>query len=244
MSITAIINCYRRPKALEAQYKAIKDQSIEPQDIFIWQNFYPETSNLFSPEILSNCKSCVSNYNWGVWARFALALNAKTKYICIFDDDTIPGKLWFDNCLETISKNNGLLGTRGVIFGANGNYFENRAVGWETKNENVEKVDIVGHAWFFEREWLKAYFAELPPIEIMPQCAGEDMHMSFAIQKHFSLSTYVPPHPEDNKEMWGSLRACELGIGREATANFAMPQMNQYLQYIRSKGFKLINDSK
>ena len=51
----------------------------------------------------------------GVWARFAYALNAKTEYIAMFDDDTIPGPLWFENCLNTMKRHEGLLGTIGLV---------------------------------------------------------------------------------------------------------------------------------
>ena len=43
----------------------------------------------------------LSNYNYGVWARFAYALNARTDYVCVLDDDTIPGNRWLGNCLNT-----------------------------------------------------------------------------------------------------------------------------------------------
>jgi hypothetical protein len=45
-----------------------------------------------------------------------MALLANTEYVCIFDDDTIPGKRWFENYLSTIKQYNGLLGTVDVLF--------------------------------------------------------------------------------------------------------------------------------
>jgi hypothetical protein len=41
--------------------------------------------------------------------------------------------------------------------------------------------------------------------------------------------------------MWGSLKAIEYGDGAEATCKFAIPDMYKYLNYIVSKGFKVIN---
>lgn len=237
--ITAIINGFRRFSTLEEQYNSIANQTIKPKEILFWQNHHPETFDKFSTKIIQNCKSAICNQNFGVWARFAYALNAKTKYICIFDDDTIPGIKWFENCLSTINSHRGLLGTRGIIFPNKNSYHHSNGIGWETANKDTVKVDIVGHCWFFEREWLSAYWAEMPPLEYF--YAGEDMHFSYAIQKHYNLNTYVPPHPAEDKRLWGSLKAVEYGNGKEATANFAIPEMYKYLNYIVGKGFKTIN---
>jgi GT2 family glycosyltransferase len=78
----------------------------------LWQNNIEGfDTNLTSSLITASC-----NKNLGVWARFAYALNASTEYVCIFDDDTIPGNRWLENCLNTIQTHNGLLGTAGIRF--------------------------------------------------------------------------------------------------------------------------------
>lgn len=242
-SITVILNGYRRPNFLEEQYNAVLKQTIQPNDIFFYQNFYPETYDKFPKFIIDNCVSTICNKNLGVWSRFSYALNAKTKYVCIIDDDTIPGSKWLENCLNTIQVNKGLLGTRGIIFENQYSYYHSqygfKGIGWETQNEETVHVDIVGHSWFFEREWLSAYWSEMPPTQFF--YAGEDMHFSYVIQKHYGLKTYVPPHPSNDKEMWGSLKASEYGNTPGATSHFALSEMYDYLNYIVSKGFKTIN---
>lgn len=239
--ITTILSGFRRPHTLKEQFEAVCNQTIKPTNVFYWQNFHPDGVNA-DPEIINKCLSVVSNINWGVWARFAFALNAKTKYVCILDDDTIPGNRWFENCLNTMTTHRGLLGTRGVIFRPDGNYHDNQGVGWETANEEVTQVDIIGHSWFFEREWLAAYWRELPDPRFF--VAGEDIHFSYTIQKYLGLNSYVPLHPKNDKSLWGSLKACELGIGPQATSNIAMPQMQDYLQTAIKGGFKLLRQPK
>ena len=242
--ITTILCGFRRPQRLKEQFEAINSQSVKSQEIMFWKNFHEETANRFPSDVIDKCSSVVSNKNFGVWARFALALNAKTEWVALFDDDTIPGNLFFENVLNCMEKNPGVYGTRGVIFGQSGHYFDNRGTGWEDANPNLTQVDIVGHCWIFNRDWLKAYWAELPPREYMFLAAGEDITLSYAIQKHLNLPTYVPPQPIENKELWGSKFGREYGIGREASSNNWMPKMNEYLQYVRQQGFKLINDRK
>jgi hypothetical protein len=239
--ISVVINGFRRPHSLNEQYEAIMNQTITPSEVLFWQNYH-EDGKKFDINTISKCKSFIGNYNFGVWSRFAFALNCKSKYICIFDDDTIPGKKWFENCLDTMKTHRGLLGDRGVIFDNSGNYGNqiNTYSGREAKNDTPVQVDIVGHVWFFEREWLSAYWSELPPPEII--LAGEDMHFSYMLQKKLGLNTYVPPHTEDI-EMWGSVKGGILGGDDCATSASieCQSQMQTYFSQILSKGFKLIN---
>lgn len=235
--ITVILNGYKRPQFLEEQIIAVKNQTIKPKEIMLWQNSENDFDNLITKDLTR----AVCNKNLGVWARFAYALNAKTEYICIFDDDTIPGDMWFENCLETMKTHEGLLGTIGLIYRDKYNYINYDRFGWsDNNNDDVVKVDIVGHCWFFKREWLSGYWRELPPIDLIT--VGEDMHFSYTLQKYFGLNTYVPPHPKDNTRMWGSLKGWEMGTEKNALSfnrdNLIL--MNEYHKQLVNKGFKLI----
>lgn len=235
--ITAILNGYKRPQNLKKQVDAIRNQTIQPTDIMLWQNM----SDGFDLNITKELGTAVSNRNLGVWARFAYALNAKTEYICVFDDDTIPGSMWFENCLNTMKTHEGLLGTVGLIYETPNNYRPSTRYGWaDINNDKPLRVDIVGHAWFFKREWLSAFWRELPPVDLT--MVGEDMHFSYTIQKYLGLNTYVPPHPAHFKEMWGSLNGWEMGIGQEAISNndSVISHMDKYLKDLISRGFKLV----
>ena len=242
-SISVVINGYRRPSYLKEQYDAILNQSVSCDEILFWKNQHSD-NGYFDEEIMRNCKSSISNHNFGVWSRFSYALNCKSKYICIFDDDTIPGENWFSSCLETIKKNNGLIGERGLIFETDNYWVGNKGYsGREIKNKEALRVDIVGHAWFFEREWLAAYWSELPPPNIT--LAGEDMHFSYMLQKRLGLNTYVAPHPDDDMSVWGSIKG-SIGGDDKATSSLSesQSQMSFYLKHIVSNGFKIINNNK
>ena len=101
-------------------------------------------------------------------------------------------------------------------------------------------MDIVGHAWFFKREWLSAFWCELPPVSTTT--VGEDMHFSYTLQKYLGLNTYVPPHPKYFKEMWGSLKGWEMGTEKNALSfnptNIKL--MDVYHKELITKGFKLV----
>lgn len=237
--ITVVLNVFKRLKNLSKQIDAINSQTIKPHKILIWKN---KSEQDLPPDILSKALVSQNNYNYGVWARFAFALNAKTKYICIFDDDTIPGKKWFENCLTTMENCEGLLGTRGLRFKSRYRYSPNDGFGWDNPCNEIKRVDIVGHSWFFKREWLSAFWRELPPID-SSHIAGEDIHFSYTIQKYFGLNTFVPPHPKNDQEFWGSLPSYAVSMGNDhvgiSTKDDSIIRFNKALKFYTDKGFKL-----
>jgi len=244
--ITAILNGYRRPHTLKEQYEAVKNQTIDDVDIMFWGNYHKDSMEDFPSEVIESCTSAFCNKNLGVWARFAFALNATTQYICVFDDDTIPGPQWLENCVTTIKTHRGLLGCRGLrMLGEDHLNYPNCeylciAAGYD--NEEPEEVDVMGHCWFFEREWLRAYWAEMPKTPLT--LGGEDMHFSYVLQKHFGMKTYVPPQPKDNPDMWGSLNPSKYGEDMAATSRLSESHMqqNSYWRYMISQGYQLVKD--
>ena len=70
------------------------------------------------------------------------------------------------------------------------------------------------------------------------------MHFSYTLQKYLGLNTYVPPHPKDDVEMWGSKPDTAWAIGQDAAAlsmapaNIALMSF-VYTNYIK-KGFKIM----
>ena len=159
-------------------------------------NMGSDTRFDYSP--LNGAVVTTSNANFGVWARFAYALNAQTEYICVLDDDTVPGSKWLENCVNTIKQTEGLLGAIGVVF-KDHDYINYDRHGWAAPNEKTVPVDIVGHSWFFKREWLGEFWREAPIPE--SRICGEDMHFSYTLQKYLNLNTYVPPHQVNNKSL-------------------------------------------
>lgn len=237
--VTVILSGYKRPHTIIEQYNAIVNQTVKPDEILFWQN-NSGLNTRFSNDFLANTKAVISNHNFGVWARFAFALTAKNKYVCVLDDDTIPGNRFIENCIESNKKNPGLYGTIGLIYKTSETYLGAQRVGWDGINNNeTMKVDIVGHSWFFEKELLSSFWREMPdPNDIY---VGEDMHFSYMIQKYTDKFTYVPPHPIEDKSLWGSLKGFEYGGDGNATGNFAVPLMDEFYKKQISKGFKIIN---
>jgi hypothetical protein len=166
-------------------------------------------------------------------------LEFNTEYVCIFDDDTIPGPRWFENCLETIDRYHGLVGAAGVVFPSRMRrpclYF-----GWRAPGREVRRVDIVGHCWFLRRDWLRWLALEPRPAGVTT--AGEDYHVSVALQKHLGLASYTAPHPEDDLSRWGSTAGCECGDDRNALWRREGEEGKRRLvhDFYRAAGWKLL----
>lgn len=206
--ISVILNVYRRPHTLEKQIEAIKNQSMEinSENIHVWFNNPDINIEQFKP-VDDKIKTYQCNWNTKFWGRFTIPLLVQTEYVAMFDDDIIPQKDWFKNCLDTINNpaTNGILGGSGVIVKEK-SYIPFDKIGWNGQHLNsTTRVDLVGHAWFFRQEWAKYLWYEKP----YTWNNGEDIMFSYLAQKYGNVNTFVPAHPENNKNLW----SCDFRIG-------------------------------
>ena len=112
--ITVILNCYRRPYNLKMQIEAIRNQTVPPKNIWLWVNDHADNHG-FDYSDLGIDRIFLNDFNWKFYGRFAAALLCDTDYVAIFDDDTVPGERWFENCFSTMKEKPGILGSAGVI---------------------------------------------------------------------------------------------------------------------------------
>ncbi len=208
--ITVVLTCYRRPEYLAKQIESIRNQTVRPKEIWIWVNDHLDNQNIDFSDFDAD-RVFRNDYNWKFYGRFAGAMLANTEYVAFFDDDTLPGSKWFENCMSTMEETPGILGGAGVLLKED-RYFGHQRVGWSSENELTEEVDLVGHAWFFKKEWLQYLWREEP----YTWDNGEDIQFSYTAQKYGGVKTYCPPHPSDNKECFSSLLGYQLGIDEKA----------------------------
>jgi len=240
--IGCILNCYKRHDMVDEWVTQITKQTMAVSEIHILFNTQPPANlltRLSSDGRITNI--VVSIANLGVWNRFLYAQNLQTEFVCIFDDDTIPGAKWIENCYEHMLQQEGIYGTVGLRIHDDITYMNHSRFGWPSANESREEVDLVGHSWFFKKQWLEAYWRDLPPASGF-KFMGEDMHFSYAIQKYLGLQSFVPPHPASDKDLWGSIKP-EKGIDANAISMTGKAsRMNNAVKFHRDLGWTLIKD--
>ena len=236
MTITTILQIYKRPEYLQEQINAVLNQTLKSDKLIIVHNEGDAIfDNIVYPE---NTQFIYATPNMKFHLRFAIGLLMNTEYVAFFDDDTIPGENWYKNCIETISKHECICGTNGRIVDRENN--TQIGVGWGTQNEIEKEVDFVGHAWFLRKKHLKYMWYD----DTIEYNNGEDIQLSANAQIFGNIPTYVPPHPISDKTLWGSGKDA-MKYGTDSVASYIVnPTHNverytlfhEYLQ----KGWKLV----
>lgn len=229
--VSVMLTAFKRPHNLARQVDAIRNQTVKPREVWLFHNGDEELPrDIQVDNILS------ASTNLGVWPRFTLAMEMPSRFVCVFDDDTIPGTHWLENCITNFAEQPGLYGTIGVRFkSAKRRPFDR--VGWSRPTATRERVDIVGHSWFLRRDWLR-HLAGMERPKITPTC-GEDYCLSYVLQQH-GIGTYVPPHPRGMKHLWGSV---EGELGKDEHALYRMDgeedRKEWWHEHLVSQGWRL-----
>lgn len=221
--VTVILSVHKRTHLLPEQVASIKSQTYKVDEILFDES---------------------SKEGKGVWERFNLARTAKGKFICIIDDDTIPGCRYIESCVNQFHNKEGVYGTKGIIFNNSSQYKNNyKEIGWCNPNRDTVQVDYCCHSWFFKKDWLEYFWR----VDKVPFNHGEDMNLSFQLQKE-GINTYVPPHPIENKDYWGSLKGNEYGDDENSlwvsNPNDFRENMFEFFSQKVKEGWKLINQER
>lgn len=247
VDVSVILSAYKKPETLKLQLEAIRKQTLKPKEILLFQDGIKENYQIkFNEDLLSefdNVEICTENS--GVWKRFDFANRiAKSEYVCIFDDDTIPGPKWLENCMTEMLKQEGLYGTIGILLEKPETYPANiykdyYRIGWEGNLDFTARVDFVGHSWFLKKEWLKYLFEDTEQYQKY-KYVGEDMTLSYKLKQH-GINTFVPPHPKENQEYWGSLSKYAVTLGNQDGAVSRNPKnitlMNEFVNLMIKNNF-------
>jgi hypothetical protein len=243
-TVTVILNGFRRYHTLPAQIEVLKNQSYPIEKIMYWnlKSDHPKLQPDYELLAKAGVELGETTHDYGVWGRFSFALNAKTDFICVIDDDIIPGKRYIENCISSYEKQPGIYGTMGSVIQKNTNRWIQ--YGWrDINNQDIKQVNYLYQTWFFPRESLHAFWSSpLPEDRLQNRRIGEDIHMSLMSQKWFGLKTYLVPHPSNNKELWGNTSGEEHGIDEFAVhLNPDMQRsMIEYLNFAINNGMEIL----
>lgn len=241
-TISVIITAWQRPQHLEEQVARVLDQTVAPHEIVLWYNQPPKVMGIIERKQLlqfrnsEKVRKIVCDHNFGIIPRFALASALEGDYVCIFDDDTMPGRRWFENCLNYVDREKVICGTIGLrLLSKTEPITEIPRMGWAGYNESLEIVDFVGHSWFFRKQWARYFWDEEPCLRTF----GEDIHFCAMLQRR-GIRAACPPHPKDDQSLWGSVKG-ELGIDKVAiSSRDRQKEYGQVIRYEIENGFKLV----
>ncbi|KAI5079568.1 hypothetical protein GOP47_0005047 [Adiantum capillus-veneris] len=218
--ITVILNHFKR-KTLCAQLDALKQQSIPFHRVWVLA-FGSPSEHLFHRIIESYNDTRISfvssTHDFKYYGRFQVALQSDgADYIYILDDDMIPGHKMLQilsHIAGTEKYNNAVLGSIGRVlpfrqkdytfasyrkFGAReaGLYLPDPA--YNIVVDRIVQVDFLSSSWFLSAELIKTIFIETP----FTFATGEDLHLSYQLQKYRDAGSFVVPVDQDDKDTWG-----------------------------------------
>ena len=216
MSINAIITVFKRNN-YNNQLRSLLAQTILPAEIYIWQNESHVNVEIDKDIFISASNMNIQihhihsiNTNFKFHGRFTLPLLFQCDYVAIFDDDTVPGKKWFENCIRSVNTYNSIVGANGRTNIHNSNNEVGVGDGSPVDRDTI--VDFVGHCWFFRREWIHHMWS-FPAYTFVN---GEDIHFAASSKIRENISCVVPMQPHSDRDLWGDTQNY-LGLDEYAT---------------------------
>jgi hypothetical protein len=189
--ITVILTVWKRNNLVE-QIRHIINQSKRPYQIWIYQNEshvdIQIPKDIKEEYNISHIHSKDTNFKFH--GRFALPLLCDTEYIAIFDDDTMPGVKWLENCLDTSKRNNCIVGANGRTMKEG---FENSS-GQPYSWDNGEDIHFAASCQIYEK--IKCFIPKMPMNDrelwgdTKPHL-GSDHHASWRKGSHAKLRSEV-----------------------------------------------------
>lgn len=234
MTLTTILQVYKRPQYLAEQLEAIKKQTVKSDKIIIIHN-EGNTSFKYPKDV----EIIYANPNRKFHLRFAIGLLEISDYLAFYDDDTIPGSRWIENCIKTIEKHDCICVTNGRIIDRQ--HKLQYAPGWNNPSDNEHLVDFGGHSWVLRTKNLKYMWYD----NSLNLNNGEDIQLSANAQIFGKIPTYVPPHPIFDKTLWGTDPKKAMKYGNDSVASWIVnPIHNEerfklFDEYVK-RGWKLL----
>jgi len=227
--VTVVVSIFNRPELLAEQIKAIKNQTLKPKEIIVWQTkskhwekeVWDVDNREVSPagwvethfDIPEGVKLVVAEDDFKLPARFAATLFANTNYVCLLDDDVFPAEGWLEEALKVSKQNNSVVSAYGMVYDSRiMNDGMSTRYGDQGKHiEDPAEVDVGGHSWFGRKEWFSVFFKE----SVVSETEGDDLHFACMLQKYTNVKIFVSSYPEGNHGIWANTQP-DLGMGLRA----------------------------
>tara|TARA_R110002074_G_scaffold144522_6_gene292247 strand:- start:17 stop:748 length:732 start_codon:yes stop_codon:yes gene_type:complete len=213
-SLTVILAIWKRDY-LSKQIDCMLAQTIKADHIIVFQN----ENHINAGPIVDSYKQRGHNVsliqsrdiNFKFHGRYVIPLLLDTEFTAIFDDDTMPGPKWIENCFRVHRKYNCIVGANGRIITGLDSPDIGYSDGHPVKEDTL--VDFVGHCCFFKTEWCRNMWRSRPATWEN----GEDIDLAAANEIYAGIKCYVAKQPIDDIDSWGDT---ESELGRDAIATW------------------------
>ncbi|XP_020112573.1 uncharacterized protein LOC109727091 [Ananas comosus] len=217
--IAVILNHFKR-KTLCAQLDSLLNQTLPFHQV--WVLSFGSPNELSLRRIVegynnSRISFISSSYDFKYYGRFQMALQTESDFVYIVDDDMIPGK----KMLEILAHVGGTDKYKNAVLGSIGRIlpfrqkdftfpsyrkFRSKEAGlylpdpaYDIAVERIVQVDFLSSSWFLSADLIKTLFIETP----FTFMTGEDLHLSYQLQKYRNAGSFVLPADPNDKETWG-----------------------------------------
>ncbi|GMI92119.1 hypothetical protein like AT5G60700 [Hibiscus trionum] len=217
--VTVLLNHFKR-KTLCSQLDSLLQQSLPFHQVWVLSFGSPNEHSL--KRIVesyndSRISFISSSYDFKYYGRFQMALQTEADLVYIVDDDMIPGKKMLQilsHVAGTEKYKNSVLGSIGRILPfrqkdftfPSYRKFRSKEAGlylpdpaYDITVQKIVQVDFLSSSWFLSAELVKALFIETP----FTFMTGEDLHLSYQLQKYRNAGSFVLPVDATDKETWG-----------------------------------------
>ncbi|CAM6128710.1 unnamed protein product [Calypogeia fissa] len=218
--VTVVLNHFKR-RTLCTQLDALLQQTLPFHNVWVLAFGSPyEMSLRRIVEAYNDSRITFvgSTYDFKYYGRFQMALQVQgSDFVYFLDDDMIPGRKMLEilaHVAGTTKYHNSVLGSIGRIlpfrqkdfsfpsyrkFGSReaGLYLPDPA--YNIVVDRMVQVDFLSSSWFMAAELVKTLFVETP----FTFQTGEDLHLSYQIQKYRDGGSYVVPIDPNIKDTWG-----------------------------------------
>ncbi|KAJ9188837.1 hypothetical protein P3X46_000198 [Hevea brasiliensis] len=217
--VTVILNHFKR-KTLCSQLDSLLQQTLPFHHV--WVLSFGSPNELSLKRIVdsyndSRISFISSSYDFKYYGRFQMALQTEADLVYILDDDMIPGKKMLQilsHVAGTEKYKNSVLGSIGRILPfrqkdftfPSYRKFRSKEAGlylpdpaYDITVDKIVQVDFLSSSWFLSAELVKTLFVETP----MTFMTGEDLHLSYQLQKYRNAGSFVLPVDPNDKETWG-----------------------------------------
>uniref|UniRef100_A0A0D3FBT6 Uncharacterized protein n=1 Tax=Oryza barthii TaxID=65489 RepID=A0A0D3FBT6_9ORYZ len=217
--VTVILNHFKR-RTLCAQLDTLRRQTVPFHRAWVLAFGSPNEAALrriVGSYNDSRISFVSSGHDFKYYGRFQMALQSESDFVYVLDDDMIPGARMLEiltHVAGTDKYRNAVLGSIGRILPfrqkdftfPSYRKFRSKEAGlylpdpaYDIAVDRIVQVDFLSSSWFLAADLVKALFIEVP----FTFMTGEDLHLSYQLQKYMGAGSFVLPVDAGDKETWG-----------------------------------------